>query len=243
MSSYNIFANGIATRPSVLAELGYFGNDSAWLTDNDTFAWDLTGSSHALASLNNIGGRPCISLTSDGNATTDYGQFQSTVAGILLGTSTQTYRQKGSFRMASVATQELSFGLSTVNTSLFANVGSLTDYLMIKKLTGATSFNLVYRKASGTAQASGTFGPTLAADTWYDYELVFTKANSTVGSGRVTIYMGTDLAAGGTLSQVFDQVIATEFPDTVKMASFGAWRAGTAAAVASYMNYFGVRMV
>ena len=237
MSSYNIFANGVATRPSVIAELGYFGNDSAWLTDNDTFAWDSTS---CTPTLNNIGGRPCIDLTNTGSTATDGAQFQSTVAAILLGTSTQTYTQKGSFRMTT-ATQDIAFGLSAIDTSIIAS--NSTDLIRLQKLSAATAFSITYRKASGTAAVTGTFGPTIAADTWYDYELVVSKANSTTGSGRIKVYMGTDVAAGGSLSLVFDQVIATEFPDTVKMASLGAWRTGSAANVSAYMSYFGVRMV
>ena len=133
-------------------------------------------------------------------------------------------------------------GLTVVDTSIWAS--DPTDFVCLQKLTGDTSMTVKTRKNSGTAAISAAFGPTLAVDTWYDYELVISKETTTAAQGRIQVFMGESLAKGGSMSMVFNQLVNSTFPDlaSTPMASFGAWRSGVASAVSSYWGQFGVQL-
>lgn len=231
MAVSSIFRN-VGCRPLKNAHYEVYGNDASWLVDNGLFAWDST---NVTPTLGNVGGRPCVNLTNSGTLATDLAQFQVTAASLLMGTADKTFTLKFSYR-GSTATQDIAFGWANIDTTIIAS--DPTDFIMIRKLAAETTFTLRTRKASGTAYTVSTT-PVIAADTWYDGEIRATYS-STSNASRVQVFLSSGAAGGSPLAQVLDALIPdSAFPNTVNLAGFGAWRAGSAANVSGYASYFG----
>lgn len=178
-----------------------------------------------------IGGRPCISCTGAG-AATDGVQWQ-VPTGIYQLQTGKTAVLKASFRLG-VITQEVSFGWAALDTTVIAS--DPTDITGVQKLTGATALQVHNRKASGTA-VNSSFNPvTLAIDTWYDLEYRIKKTDT--GQGQATLFLGNGLSPGGQMTS-YKHDLGSQVPDTVDLAPYFAWRAGSAAAVTGYFGYFG----
>jgi len=176
-------------------------------------------------------GRPALGVTYN-SAITDGLQCQVPVASVI----PQAYQPvvvKASFASSIMGTAELAFGLHVVDTSIIAGKG--TDYVLLEKVVGGTTFTLQYRKASGTAESQSIPMPALASATWYDMVLILKKDPSTAGKGIVTVGFKAGGSEGDAMQWMHDYPVATQFPDTVATAPFIATRSGFAAAV----NYFG----
>ena len=231
MAMSSIFRS-VGTRPLKNANVEVYGNDASWLVDNGQFAWDST---NVTPTLGNVGGRPCLNLTNSGSTATDLSQFQTTAASILMATDAKTHVLKFSYR-GTTATQDIAFGWAAIDTTIIAS--DPTDFIMFRKLAAETTFTLRTRKASGTAYTVSAT-PVIAADAWYDGEIRATYS-ATANMSRVQVFMSANASPGAPLTQVLDSLIPdTAFPNTVNMASFGAWRAGSAANVSGYISYFG----
>jgi len=222
----------VGARPLKNGHIEVYGNDPTWLVDNGLFAFDGT---NVTPTLGNVGNRPCLNMTNSGSTATDGGQFQITAASILLAADSKQARIKFAYR-GTTATQDVAFGLANIDTSIIAS--DPTDFIMIRKLAAETTFTLRCRKASGTVFTASAV-PVIAADTWYDGEIVMTYS-TVANQSRVQVYLGSNIAAGGIIPMVLDSVVPdSAFPNTVNMASFQAWRAGSAANVSGYVAYFG----
>jgi hypothetical protein len=209
------------------------GADGASIVDNGIFAYDSTNST---AVLDFIGGRPVINMTNSGSTATDGTQAQ-VVTGCIQPQAGKDVVLRCAYR-GSTASQDFAFGIANLDTSAIAS--DPTDHIMIRKLAADTKFSLRARKASGTAE-TWTLDPTVAADTWYDIYIKIRRDVTTAGKGivEVLINSGRDASANAGLDYTQTMLIATQFPDTVDLAPFFAWRAGSAANVSGYVNYLG----
>lgn len=178
-----------------------------------------------------IGGRACVSMTGAG-AATDGAQWQ-VPAGIYQFQTGKTAIYKAGIRMTGV-TGSWRLGWAAIDTSIIAS--DPTDIAMLEKLTGATAFRSYTRKASATAVAGNTMLPTVAADTWYDIEIAFTKLDTSVG--QMTVALGAGLSPGQQLNYSTTYLINGSFPDTVDLSPSLAFLAGTGNAT-GYWAYQG----
>lgn len=234
MSNYisSVFKHEIAVRPRHIGFGQFDGTNANWLTDNAAFAWDSTA---VTPTLDFIGGRPCLALTNSGSTATDGAQFQVTAASYQLQAAKKVHLW-GGFRFTTV-TQDIGAGWAAIDTSLLAS--EATDHAAWQKLAAATAPTIRMRKASGTAQASNRLNPTFAVDTWYDWEMVIIRDSATAGVGAVQLFMGSAVEPGGTIPNVFNGTFNSQVPDTVDLAPYFAWRAGSAANVSGYVSHFG----
>lgn len=207
--------------------------DGSSIVDNGVFAYDSTNST---AVLDFIGGRPVINMTNSGSTATDGTQAQ-VVTGCMQPQAGKEVVVRCGVRM-STATQDFAFGIAALDTSAIAS--DPTDHIMIRKLAADTKFSLRARKASGTAE-TWTLDPTVSADTWYDIYFKVTRDATTAGKGYVEVLINSGRSAGDDLGRdcVQNILIATQLPDTVDLAPFFAFRAGSAANVSCYVNYLG----
>lgn len=187
--------------------------------------------------ITNIGGRPCVSLAGAG-AGTDGSNFCIGVAPILL-MAGKSCRIKGAFRSTDMTNHEFAFGLGVVGTGIIA--ADPTDHVMIRKLTSVTAPSIRARKASGTAETLTLATGALANDTWYDFELVITPDATTSGKGRIQVFFGASVAGGTSIPYLTTVDIATQMPDTVKIAPFFGWRAGSTVTTAAYVEHLSVQ--
>lgn len=224
----------VATRPKVLGS-GYFdGTRGLWILDNGDFAWDATAVTPV---LDFIGGRPCVNLTNSGSTATDGAQFQ-VVTGCYQFQAAKKVHLFGSVRGTTVD-QDWSFGWAALDTSVVAS--EPTDHAAWQKLAAATQPSVRMRKASGTAQATNALNLTFAANTWYDWEMIVTRDPSTAGVGRVQLYMASGVNPGDPIGSapIYEGTFGSQVPDTVDLAPYGAFRAGSAANVSCYLGHFG----
>lgn len=203
------------------------------LVDNTPWAADATAVTPA---LDFIGGRPCINLTNSGSTATDGAQFQLT-AGHIQPQAGKKIRIKWGMRM-STTDQDWSFGLAAVDTSVIAS--EPTDHFGVQKLAAVTQPKIRARKASGTAQTSNDLAITFAADVWHDFELILTRDSTTAGQGEVLLYGKANANPNEIGTVLYQGTFATQIPDTVDLAPYMAWRAGSAANVSGYISHFGV---
>lgn len=238
MATYNtenLFSGGIATRPKVSSRIQVYGSDASALVDGSLFAWDTI---NCAPTLDFIGGRECFALTNSGSLATDGAQAQ-VPAGCIQPQAGKQVRIKFAFRMTATD-QEFSFGLAAIDTSIIAS--EPTDHFALQKVTGVTSPVIRARKSSGTAQATNALAITFAVDTWYDAELILTRDVSTAGMGKVECYISSGVSGGGVLAPLYNGTFASQIPDTVDLAPYFAWRAGSAANVSGYVAYYGVEV-
>lgn len=232
MSYLARFQHNIATRSKVLGA-GYFdGSMGLWILDNGAFAWDATAVTPV---LDFIGGRPCVNLTNSGSTATDGAQFQ-TVTGCYQLQAAKKVHLYGSVRGTTV-TQDWSFGWAALDTSAIAS--EPTDHAAWQKLAATTNPSIRMRKASGTAQTTNALNLTVVADTWYDWEMIIIRDPSTAGVGQVKLYMGSGVNPGDPIPLIHEGTFASQVPDTVDLAPYGAFRAGSAANVSAYLGHFG----
>lgn len=229
----NIFSDGAGVRPARLAFKEYSGMDAGALVNGNDFT--ITNVASTVLSQNNIGGRPVWDFTNAGSGATDGVQLQ-VPAGCILLQPGKTVRLKGSVRMTTT-TQEFFVGLAAIDTSIIASAP--TDYIGMRKLTTETLWRAVTRKASGTAETWGIAGA-IAADTWYDFEVVIKLDPSIAGRGNLTVYNNSGASAGNPIGNSNGNGgVAAQMPDTVLLSPAIAWRAGSAANVSCYVGQFG----
>jgi hypothetical protein len=208
------------------------GADADALIDNELFALDATA---VTPSLDYIGNRPVIVLTNSGSTATDGAQFQVTAAHIRPRASKEIV-VKCSYR-GTTASQDFAFGLAAIDTSAIAS--DPTDFIRLQKLAAASAFSVGARKASGTAE-TWTTSPTVEADTWYDMMIRVVRDSSTAGKGIVQVWMKEGAELGVNMNDYVQTLeIATQLPDTVDLAPYFAFRAGSAANVSAYVSHFG----
>ena len=227
-----MFTEGQGVRPKTNLIIEIEGGDLLAVLDNGLLAYDATA---ATAVNDFIGGRPCINMTNSGSGATDVVNGQS--GRCLQPQAGKIVRVKGSFRMTTT-TQEFFLGLAATDTNIFSTYP--TDYLAIRKATGDAVFYLVSRKASGT-EATWALTPTIAVDTWYDFEIVAKRDASTAGKGSVQVYLGV-ADPGNVIPQAFNGTVETQFPDTVDLGLSLGWRAGSAANVSGYVGCLGLQV-
>lgn len=210
-----------------------FGGDSDVLVTGGLFT--ATNVATTTVSQGSVGGRNAFLFTNTGSTATDGVQFQGVSAPIILQAG-KRLRMKCAVYM-DTATQEFSFGVAAMDTSVIASAS--TDLLKMEKLTTETAWSFKARKTSGTA-VSWPIPQAVAAAHWYDMEMNVVVDTVTAGKGVAFATHGQDVIAGATLPFSAGQLnIATQLPDTVALAPFMAWRAGSAANVNCYVAYLG----
>jgi len=222
-----MFTDSVGQMPDVLAVREIWGGDSDVLVNGGLFT---TTSVNITPTMDFVGSRPCFVFT--GAAANDAWQGQVT-AGIIQGIAGKTIRLKAGIRMTATDA-EFSFGLAAPDTTVIAS--DPTDFIMVEKLTGVTVPQIELRKASGTKEvASGII--TLAANKWYDFELVAMRDASTAGAGVVMLFAGEDLGKGGQMTFKQRYFVSSQFPDTVDLAPYFAMRVQSASSVC--LSHFG----
>jgi hypothetical protein len=226
------FKEGLNALPTTQCHLNVSAIDNNNIVTGNVFTITSTNSA---ATLNNVGGRPCIAITNTGSTATDVTNFCGVVASIIPQASKRIWLRFG-VRMTTI-TQDFAAGLAVVGTNIINS--DPTDHMMIRKLSAATQPSIRSRKASGTAE-TWTLPLTFAADTWYDIALEIVRDPSTAGAGKINVYGASGATPGGLLPLLGTLNVAAQLPDTVKQAPFFAFRAGSAANVSCYVSDFSV---
>jgi hypothetical protein len=201
--------------------------NSLTLVASGLFKTDVTA---ATLTTSDVSGRPTFVVANSGSTATNVVNAQ-TVADSIIPTAGKEILFKGSFRMTTI-TQEFAMGFASSATN-FINAAP-SDYIGIQKLTTASNFSLITRKASGTA-ATVALLPTIAINTWYDWAIRIIMDPTVAGQGIVQVALASNTIPGNGISMVYNATV-TNIPDTVVLRPFMAWRAGSAANVTGYFG-------
>lgn len=188
---------------------GLVGSD--WLAST---AGTVTASGECLsgyAAIQEVGG----GLSTDGR------QYQHLFASVRPQAGRRLHLE-GDIWSGAWANHEWAAGWASLDSGILASVPN--DYIMLHKPTGGSVINWRSRKAGGTEQVLELAITTPVTDTWYDWELTVKRDSATAGKG--IIKWGWRTKGGVLVSQ--SPEIGSQFPDTVDMAPFFAWNAGTA---------------